>query len=147
MSALTSPRVAGLRARDAVAGWTPAAPVDLEGSQFQWAVDRYRRIWPDLTPQLLHLAVVQAMRVAERYDWGYQAVFRHDAGPALEALDVPVLLLAAEHDMLAEADVEALERAADARMVLMPGLPGQAYLRDPVGYADALLAFTREVQP
>ncbi len=126
-----------------VAGWTPPIPIDLDGSQFQWAVDRYHRNWPDLTPHLLHTAVVQLMRVAERYDWGYQAVFRHDAATPLAALDVPVLLLAAEYDMLADKDEIALQLATDARLVPMPGLPGQAYLRDPEGYARALLEFTR----
>lgn len=128
-----------------VAGWTPPIPIDLDGSQFRWGVERYHRNWPDLTPELLHVAVTQVMRVAERYDWGYQAVFRHDAATALAAITVPVLLLAAEHDMLADKDEVALRVAQRARLVPMPGLPGQAYLRDPVGYARALLDFTREV--
>jgi pimeloyl-ACP methyl ester carboxylesterase len=128
-----------------VAGWTPPAPIDLDGSQFRWAVERYHRNWPDLTPALLHTAVTQLMRVAPRYDWAYQAVFRHDAAPALASIAVPVLLLAAEHDMLADKDEEALRTARDGRLVPMPGLPGQGYLRDPEGYARALLDFTREV--
>jgi pimeloyl-ACP methyl ester carboxylesterase len=128
-----------------VAGWTPPVPIDVDGSQFRWAVERYHRIWPDLTPGLLHTAVTQVMRVAERYDWGYQAVFRHDAAVPLAAIDVPVLLLTPERDMLADKDPWALRVARDGRQVVMPGLPGQGYLRDPVGYAEALLRFTREV--
>ena len=65
--------------------------------------------------------------------------------PQAEGRRMPVLLLAAEHDMLADKDEVALRVAQRARLVPMPGLPGQAYLRDPVGYARALLDFTREV--
>jgi pimeloyl-ACP methyl ester carboxylesterase len=128
-----------------VAGWTPPVPIDLEGSQFRWGVERYHRNWPDLTPALLHTAVSQVMRVAERYDWAYQAVFRHDAAGPLAAVDVPVLLLTPERDMLADKDEWALRLLRDGRQLIMPGLPGQAYLRDPVGYARELLAFVREV--
>ena len=128
-----------------VSGWTPPVPIDAEGSQFAWAVERYQRIWPDLTPQLLQTAVTQLMRVAERYDWGYQAVFRHDAAVALAAIEVPILLLTPERDMLADKDPWAMRVAADSRQVLLPGLPGQGHMRDPVGYARALRQFTLEV--
>jgi pimeloyl-ACP methyl ester carboxylesterase len=124
-----------------VAGWTPPAPIDDQGSQFRWAVERYQRNWPDLDSGLLHLAVTQMMRVAERYDWGYQSVFRHDAAVPLAALAVPVLLLAAEHDMLADKDPWALAVARDARLHVLPGLPGQPHLRDPDAYADSLVQF------
>jgi hypothetical protein len=46
--------------------------------------------------------------------------------------------------MLADKDPWAVRVAKDARQVLMPGLPGQGHMRDPVGYARALLEFTRE---
>lgn len=127
-----------------VAGWTPPVPIDVEGSQFHWAVERYRRNWPELDARLLHTAVVQCLRVAERYDWGYQSVFRHDAGPPLAALDLPVLLLAAEHDMLAAKDEVAMKLARNVRLQMMPGLPGQAYLRQPEQYAEHLGAFAHE---
>ncbi len=85
-----------------LANWTPEAPIDGAGSQFGWALERYLRTWgPDLPPAMLHLAVVELMRVASRYEWGYQAAFRYDPSDALAAVDVPVLLLAAEFDILA----------------------------------------------
>lgn len=127
-----------------VAGWTPPVPIDAEGSQFRWAVERYKRNWPELDAALLHTAVVQCLRVAERYDWAYQAVFRHDPAPQLAALDVPVLLLAAEHDMLADKDPVAMRTAQRAHLQIMPGLPGQAYLRQPEQYADRLLSFVHQ---
>src|SRR5680860_357706 len=63
---------------DYLANWTPRVPIDTAGSQFDWAVERYCRIWPDLTAEMLQVAVVEVMRVLYRYDWGYQAAFRHD---------------------------------------------------------------------
>lgn len=122
-------------------GWTPPIPSDVDGAEFSWAVERYRRIWPELTPELLHVAVVEVLRVKDRYDWGYQAAFRHDPAGPLAALRIPVLLLDAEHDMLAFADQLAMELAADARLELLPGLPGQPHLRAPKTYADHLIAF------
>ena len=129
-----------------IAGWTPEAPLDDRGSQFAWAVERYRRTWgPDLPRELLHLAVVELMRVADRYEWGYQAAFRYDPSEALAAADVPVLLLNAESDRLAAKDAAALTLARDARLVVLPGLPGQPHLRAPGRFAAALLAFAQEV--
>ena len=84
------------------------------------------------------------LRVKDRYDWGYQAAFRHDPSGPLAALRVPVLLLDAEHDMLAFADDLALEIAADARLQVLPGLPGQPHLRAPNAYAAHVAAFAQE---
>lgn len=128
-----------------LASWAPDVPLDPEGSQFGWAVERYRRIWPELSAPMLHTAVVEVMRVAERYNWGYNAAFRHDPAQPLADLDVPVLLLDAEHDMLADKDPLALELARDARLVLLPGLPGQPHLRAPALYAAHVRDFALEV--
>ncbi|WP_165950382.1 alpha/beta hydrolase [Actinomadura sp. GC306] len=130
---------------DFLANWTPPAPVDGTGSQFAWAVERYLRIWgADVPPDMLHLAVTELMRVAGRYEWGYRAAFRYDPSDALAAADVPVLLLDAEFDMLAAKDALAMELARDARLTVLPGLPGQPHLRSPDRYASALLEFVRE---
>src|SRR5690606_23107593 len=73
--------------------WAPDLTLDDSGSQFGWAVERYRRIWPGLSAEMLQLAVVDVMAVVGRYNWGYNAAFRHDPAPALAAFDAPVLLL------------------------------------------------------
>ncbi|GIJ29860.1 hypothetical protein Vqi01_50220 [Micromonospora qiuiae] len=130
---------------DFLANWTPQAPYDVEGRQFAWAVERYRRIWPKLTTDMLQLAVTELMRVVDRYDWGYQAAFRHDPGLPLAALDIPVLLLDAEFDLLADKDPVALELAKQARLVTLPGLPGQPHLRAPAQYAHQIAEFLRDV--
>ncbi|SNS12534.1 alpha/beta fold hydrolase [Actinomadura mexicana] len=85
------------------------------------------------------------MRVADRYDWGYQAAFRYDPSEALAAADVPILLLNAESDGLAAKDAVARELARDARLVVLPDLPGQPHLRAPGRFAAALLTFVQEV--
>lgn len=132
---------------DYLAKWTPQVPCDVQGSQFTWAIERYRRIWPDLSPYMLHLAVTELMRVLDRYDWGYQAAFRHDPGPSLAALNIPVLLLDAEFDLLADKDPIALRLAKDARLVTLPGLHGQPHLRAPAEYARWISEFLAEVAP
>lgn len=128
-----------------LSGWAPDVAKDLDGSQFEWALERYRRIWPGLDEEMLHLAVLEALRVLPRYHWGYRAAFRHDPAEPLAALDVPVLLLDAEFDLLADKDEKALALAKDARLVVLPGLHGQPHLRAPREYAAHLAAFVHEV--
>ncbi|WP_165966409.1 alpha/beta hydrolase [Actinomadura sp. 7K507] len=129
-----------------LANWTPDAPIDAEGSQFPWAVERYLRTWgPDVPQDMLHLAVAELMRVADRYAWGYQAAFRYDPSGALAAVDAPVLLLNAEFDRLAAKDALAMDLARDARLVILSGLRGQPHLRAPDDFATALLDFVRDV--
>lgn len=128
-----------------LASWAPDVPLDLEGGQFDWAVERYRRIWPGLDEEMLHLAVLEALRVLPRYHWGYRAAFRHDPAEPLASLRVPVLLLDAEFDLLAEKDEKALALARDARLTVLAGLHGQPHLRAPRDYAEHLAAFVREV--
>lgn len=125
-----------------LSSWTPSIPVDTEGSQFTWAVERYRRIWPGLTADMLHLAVVELLRSGDRYDWGYRAAFRHDPAEALRGADGAVLLLDAEFDLLADKDALALQLRPDAELIVLPGLQGQPHLRAPDAYARELLAFT-----
>lgn len=130
-----------------IEGWTPAVPNDVDGAEFRWAVERYQRIWPDLTPELLHTAVIELLRVRDRYEWGYQAAFRHDPAAPLAALEVPVLLLDAEFDLLAGKDARAMELARDARLEILAGLPGQPHLRAPADYAAHVLRFARAQAP
>ncbi|MCD9198695.1 alpha/beta fold hydrolase [Aeromicrobium wangtongii] len=128
-----------------LATWNPKIPFDDEGAQFDWAVERYRRIWPDLSAEMLHIACIEVLRVFDRYEWGYQAAFRHDPAAPLAALDVPVMLLDAEFDMLAHLDAKAMELAKDPRLNILPGLQGQPHLRAPEEFSAELLAFAREV--
>lgn len=127
---------------DYLARWTPKAPMDQSGSQFSWGVMRYHGIWGEDAPAgMLHLAVVELMRNAERYDWAYRAAFRHDPAHSLSSFAAPVLLLDAEFDMLADKDPIALELTRDARLVVIEGISGQPHLRTPQRYAAAFLSF------
>lgn len=126
-----------------IADWTPQVPEDVDGAAFHWAVERYQRIWPDLTPHLLEVAAIELLRVKDRYEWGYQAAFRHDPAGPLAALEVPVLLLDAEFDLLADKDARAMSLARDARLEILKGLPGQPHLRAPARYAAEVLEFAR----
>ncbi len=127
---------------DFLSNWTPQVPVDATGSQFAWAVERYRRIYGDDVPAwMLHRAVIDLLSVSDRYDWAYRAAFRHDPAASLAAFEGPVLLLDAEFDMLIAKDRIALCCARDARLVAVAGLAGQPHLRAPDRYAAEFGAF------
>ena len=130
------------------AGYAPPLVADQAGSQFTWAIARYQRIWgPNLSADLLQIAVVELMRAGARYDWGYQAAFRWDPAPLLQEFAGPVLLLDAEFDALAGKDALALQLARDAELAVLKGLPGQPHLRDPQRYADLVFGFLGRVIP
>ena len=136
------PLFTGQERAEYLAGWTPAVPVDSPAAPFDWAVARYRGIYgEDAPPAMTHVAVVELLRVAERYDWAYRAAFRHDPAAALAAFPGPVLLLDAEHDLLADKDPVALALARDARLVSVPGISGQPHIRTPERYAAEVGAF------
>lgn len=73
-----------------LANWTLSVEPRGDGSHLQWAWERYDRIWADdtLVP-LKHTAMMQILRVLDRYHWGYSAAFSYDPGSALEELSVP----------------------------------------------------------
>lgn len=127
---------------DFLASWTPQVPIDASGSQFAWAVERYRRIYgADVPAWMLHLAVVELLRVPDHYGWAYRAAFRHDPRPPLAGFDGPVLLLDAEHDMLSDKDKVALDCARDARLVIVEGIDGQPQMRTPERYVTEFASF------
>lgn len=121
--------------------WAPEVHLDAGGSQFGWAVERYRRIWPGADPDVVHLAALELLRHHDRYRWGYHAAFRHDPRDVLMRARVPLLLLTPEHDLLADKDAAIMALRPDARRVVLPGLAGQPHLRAPGDYARELLAF------
>lgn len=138
-----------------LAEWAPPIDIDGEGSQYAWATARYRRIWgAETAPELLHLAVHDLTLNWSRYNWAYNAAFRHDPGPTLKAWPRPVLFLDAEHDLLVEHDRRAGEVVRESSMVIVGGLPGQLPLRVPERYAAEVAAFctphlrrTRQYRP
>lgn len=123
-----------------LATWAPPRGIDDDGGHLAWAWARYERVWgADCGPELLHLGTTALLDVLPRYEWAYNASFRHDCTTDLQALGAPTLLLTAEHDMLVEMDRAALALLADARMQVVPGLSGQLSLLAPAMVAEAVL--------
>ncbi len=125
-----------------LADWSPSMRPDAEGDHLRWAWERYQRIWgADSDPAILHLAVTQILNVLERYEWAYNAAFRYDPAPALPNLTCPVLLLDAEHDILAAYDEPTAALLADATIEIVPELIGQLPIRVPDRYAESIVRF------
>ncbi|MFS0911239.1 alpha/beta fold hydrolase [Microbacterium sp. 179-I 3D2 NHS] len=125
---------------DRLAHWAPDKAVSPDGSHLADMWDRYTRIWDAPPLAAKNRAVLDALGALEHYNWGYNAAFRYDPVPALVALGIPVLFLTAEHDALADADRRCAEMIG-ARLVELPGLPGQIGVRAPQRLADELRTF------
>jgi len=126
--------------------WTPPIPLSSDGEQFQWALERYHRIWGANTPAwMLNLAINEVLQGWNRYSWGYRAAFRYDPEPVLRSLAIPTLLLDPEFDLLADKDPLIQAMVADCRTEILPGLPGQMHLRAPQETARHMEAFCVEI--
>lgn len=132
---------------DFLANWSPALVLDPEGAYLRWAWERYQRIWGPDDPALNTLAIIQLLEVWDRYNWAYNAAFRHDPGPSLASLACPILLLNPEDDLLHYTDPRALELAPHAKLVRVPGLRGQLPWRRPEVYAEETIAFILGERP
>ena len=125
-----------------LADWSPKMAPDADGSHLRWAWERYERVWgADSDPTLLHLASTQILNVLDRYEWAYNAAFRYDPAPTLPGLTCPVLLLDAEHDLLAKYDEPSAALLPNAEIKIIAGLGGQLPLRVPQVYADSIADF------
>ncbi len=125
-----------------LSGWSPPMTPDADGSYLGWAWERYQRIWgADSHPDVLHLAVTGLLGVLDRYEWAYNAAFRYDPGPALAALQCPVLFLNASNDLLASHDQKAAKIVAESSINLVEGFQGQLPLRAPRLYATEVSNF------
>ncbi len=132
---------------DYLANWTPPIPVTSEGAQFDWAVERYHRIWGADTPAwILNTAITDVLSIPDRYHWGYQAAFRYDPEPALRELKQPTLLLDAEFDLLADNDPLVQAMVENCGIEIIPGLRGQLHMRVPEVTANSLEEFTRALE-
>jgi pimeloyl-ACP methyl ester carboxylesterase len=126
---------------DHLAGWSPDIALDAEGGQFRWGWERYARIWGPDDPELNTVAITQLLQVHDRYNWAYNAAFRHDPTESFKALDCGILLLNPEFDLLNFADERALALKPNATLVRAPGLRGQLPWRRPDFYADHVVRF------
>ena len=123
-----------------LASWAPDGQVQPDGSHLQTLWRKYVGLWEEPT-ELVHLAVSNIASVYERYNWAYNAAFRHDPAPALAEVECPVLLLTAERDMLAHLDERALQLRPDAQQVRLTHGTGQLPWRVPEEFAAVVTDF------
>ena len=122
--------------------WAPRMRPTPEGGHLGWAWERYQRIWgAETDPAVLHVGAVHVLSVLDRYQWAYNAAFRYDPEDGLRRLTCPTLLLDAEFDIFADQDEPAAALLPDARISIIPGLPGQLPIRVPEEYAERVIAF------
>ena len=125
-----------------LASWSPPMQPTSEGEHLEWAWRRYRRIWgAETDPAVLHVGAIHVLSVLDRYEWAYNAAFRYDPEPGLRRLSCPTLLLDAEFDIFADQDEPAAALIPDARISIIPGLPGQLPIRVPEEYAERVARF------
>ena len=120
--------------------WAPDAHVQPDGAHLQALWQKYLVLWEE-PPELVHLAVSNIASVYERYNWAYNAVFRHDLEPTLAEVTCQLLLLTAERDMLAHHDAHALRIRPDARQVRLTNGTGQLPWREPEQFAAVVTDF------
>lgn len=122
--------------------WAPPMRPTPLGEHLGWAWQRYQRIWgADSDPAVLHVGAIHVLSVLDRYQWAYNAAFRYDPEAGLGRLACPTLLLDAEFDIFADQDEPAAALIPDARITIIPGLPGQLPIRVPEEYAAQVCAF------
>lgn len=122
--------------------WSPPVQPQEDGGHLQWAWERYSRIWGG-PPEIVSFGATQLLSNLDRYHWAYNAAFRYDPAPDLDAIACPVRFVTAENDLLIEEDRRAAARIPGAEVVAVPGRRGQLPLRDPEAYADAVVSFVR----
>lgn len=86
--------------------------------------DRARR-WKNAPVELLIQAFADELQVFPRRDWALSAVMAYDVAPALDALQVPTLLLNGVHDSLAAADIAVARRYPKLESRMLADAGGQ----------------------
>lgn len=120
--------------------WAPDLPVDPEGRHLMNLWARYERLW-EQPPELLNLSVANIASVFERYNWAYNAAFRHDPAPVLAESTYPILLLTASRDLLVQSDEVALQLRPDARRMTLTDTTGQLPWRMPEEWSRIVADF------
>ena len=116
-------------------GWAPDKSFAPDGSHLGELWERYLGLW-DGPADLVNLSVTNIAAILPRYNWAYNAAFRHDPAPALAGLDARIMLLSASGDMLAHLDERAAEVRPDVARVTLTETTGQLPWRVPEAYAN-----------
>ncbi len=131
-------------------------PADLEGAYlmrvFQFCRDQYVFYpWYDRTrqgqrsgglpaPDDLHNWVIEVLKANETYHLNYRAAFQWEPAKRLPLLTMPVLVIAAENDPLAEETSEAARMLPDGRFIALPRSDAPDFRARRAGVIDAFLA-------
>lgn len=125
---------------DMLTNWARDIPLARDGSHLAVLWERYATIWKQAPVELHHAAVVAFASVLPRYNWCYNAVFRHDPVPSLRAVGAARQFIVAELDPLAAIDLRLAEEL-DARVDHVPGIGGQIAYRRPDALAELMRDF------
>ncbi len=120
--------------------WAQDISLAGDGSHLGVLWQRYATIWKEAPLELHHEAVVAFASVLSRYNWCYNAVFRHDPIPSLRALSCDRCFIVAESDPLADIDIR-LADELDARVDHVPDIGGQIPYRRPELFAELMKDF------
>ena len=120
--------------------WAPDKPFTPDGSHLCALWERYLGLWEE-PAELVNLAVTNIAAILPRYNWAYNAVFRHDPVPALLGLDAKIMLLTASGDMLAHLDERAAALRPDVVRMRLTETTGQLPWRVPEAYARIVADF------
>lgn len=138
---LSGPPLLSAEQKAALAAGLKPFAIAPDGSHFTAVWDRLRRRDPALPLELIHRETLLTLTAAERAQQTYQAVFAQDFAGQLAALDLPVLVMAGEHDTLRASLEPAYAALRHGRRRVIPGGTTFVCDRDPQAVAETIREF------
>ena len=89
----------------------------------------------------VHVAVVEALSVYQRYRWGFEALLDHEPGSLLKGVQCPVLFVTSNRDSLRHEDSMASALHKHAQAVNLGDIPPQIPWTAPKLYASTITDF------
>jgi pimeloyl-ACP methyl ester carboxylesterase len=129
---------------DRIANWCPDIKIEESGQHLQWAWERYVKIWPSAPLAARNLAVIEMLRVSNRYNWGYLQAFMYDVEKSIRLVNTPIRIAAAEHEFLFTGSKKLADELS-VKFVTFENLDGQVPLRNPKMFSDALKSFVQSI--
>lgn len=128
------------------AGLKPFA-IDQAGAHFTTVWERLRRRDPALPLEIVHRETLLTLSAGEYALQTYHAVFAQDFAGQLAALDIPVLVMAGEHDTLRPSLEPAFAQLRQGQMHVIPD--GTTYVcdREPQVVARLIREFLATTEP
>jgi pimeloyl-ACP methyl ester carboxylesterase len=129
---------------DRIANWCPDISIDESGKHLIWAWERYQQIWPTAPVGDRNLAVLEMLRVWERYNWGYLQAFAYRPDIVISSITCPIHIAAAEGEYLYSASEE-LAKKRNIPFTTFLGIDGQVPLRNPESFSKHLELFSESL--